>query len=195
MLALFLLLQAIPAQAWGFRPEMNRSARQVFGPEVPTAVLAAQLHQESGWKVGAVSRVGAAGLAQFMPITAQDMARRHPSACKPANPFSPTWAIRCRDRYLAELVRALRPMQRAELPECSRWGFALRGYNGGPRWIERDRREAMRQGLDPDYWLDVRRVNSGRSAANFEENTGYSIRIYRLGWRYETAGWGPTLVC
>lgn len=172
-----------------YRGELTRSAYRVFGPSAPVATLAAQIHQESAWRADARSRVGALGIAQFMPLTAQDMADRHPADCAPANPLSPSWAFRCRDRYMRSLVAAQRPMSSGnEFPECARWEYALRAYHGGLGWINRDRRLAQSMGLNADRPADVASVNAGRSVANHAENTNYPTLIFGKQDRYMS--WG-----
>ncbi len=168
-----------------YHRDVVRSAWLTFGPMAPTADLLAQLHQESACKPGARSRVGAQGLAQFMPATAEDMARLHPEACAPANPFDPGWAIRCRDRYMRSLLRVQAPLASPPpMPECAAWHFAFRAYNGGQGWNNRDRRAALAAGDDPDDPARVALYNAGRSAANHRENTEYAPRIFRISERY-----------
>lgn len=179
--------QSPPAAAEQYRAAMTRSAYRIHGPSAPVAMLAGQIHQESAWQPQARSRVGAEGLAQFMPGTAADMAARFPADCAPANPFSPAWAFVCRDRYMAGLRRQLQS-QGSGLSECARWVFALRAYNGGMGWVIRDRRKASTAGADADDWIIVQGFNAGRSAANFRENVEYAPRILRLQERYR--GWG-----
>ena len=53
----------------------------------PVSLIAATIHQESGWDPNAVSGVGAQGLAQFMPGT-------WPSYGNGGDPFNPRDAIR-----------------------------------------------------------------------------------------------------
>lgn len=179
--------QAAPEAAMQYRAEMTRSAFRVFGPSAPVATLAAQIHQESAWRADAKSRVGALGLAQFMPRTARDMADRHPADCAPANPLSPSWAFGCRDRYMQSLLSATMPIATG-LTECNRWEFAFRAYNGGLGWINRDRRLAQSMGLNPDRPADVATVNAGRSAGNHAENRHYPTLILAKQDRY--ASWG-----
>lgn len=186
--------EAIPAAAMQHRAEMTRSALRVFGPSAPVATLAAQIHVESAWRVDARSPVGAMGLAQFMPATAADMARRWPAECAPADPWSPAWAFRCRDRYMRSHLVALRSLG-SGLTECARWVFALRAYNGGRGWVERDRRAALDAGLDPDDWRAVASVNAGRSPAAWRENTSYAPKILQVQQRYQAAGWGAGVQC
>lgn len=179
--------QRTPAAAEQYRAAMTRSAYRIHGPSAPVAMLAGQIHQESAWQPRARSHAGAEGLAQFMPGTASDMAARFPGDCAPADPFSAGWAFTCRDRYMASLRRQVQPLG-GGLTECTRWVYALRAYNGGMGWINRDRRKATQAGADPDDWIALQGFNAGRSAANFKENVEYAPRILRLQARYR--GWG-----
>ncbi len=189
-------LAQVPDGAWQYRSAMVRSAYRVHGPGAPVATLAAQIHQESGWNAAAKSWVGAEGLAQFMPKTANDIARQFPSDCAPANPLSPAWAFACRDHLMRQLeLGAETPIGSGPVKACSAWAFAFRGYNGGPGWMMRDRRLANSAGADPDDWLSVRPYNSGRSANAIRENREYPERIYRRERRYVDAGWGEGLHC
>jgi len=61
----------IPDEAQRQRSTLIRMARAEWGLDAPVAAFAAQLQQESGWQADAVSRVGARGMAQFMPSTAR----------------------------------------------------------------------------------------------------------------------------
>ena len=180
---------AVPPASAHYRRAITAQAHAQFGPGAPVATLAAQLHQESAWNPAARSSVGAQGLAQFMPATAADMARRHPAACAPANPLSARWAIRCAARYDADLHRAIT----AATP-CDRWAMTLSAYNGGLGWVYRDQRAAARAGLDRRrWWNNTALVNAGRSAASWRENRGYPRRILRvLAPRYVAAGWGAS---
>jgi hypothetical protein len=180
-----------PAAAEQYRADVVRSAYRVHGPGAPVAMRGGHLHQESAWDANARSRVGAMGLGQFMPLTAEDMAKHHPAECAPANPFSARWAIECSDLYLRSLRRQMRPMTRTELDECTQWVFTLRAYNGGAGWVMRDRSKARDAGADPDDWQQVARFNAGRSAGNFKENTEYAPRIMRLQERYRA--WGRSV--
>lgn len=180
-----------PPASHQYRAEMTRSALRVFGPDAPVATLAAQIDVESRWRPDARSPVGALGIAQFMPSTAEDMAARH-RACAPANPLDPEWSFRCRDRYMRSLLAAIQPLA-GGLEECAQWTFALRAYNGGLGWINRDRRLAQARGLDPDDPAQVASVNAGRHAAAFRENTEYAPKIHRLAPRYSAHGWGRSV--
>lgn len=179
----------VPEACHQFRREITRSAWQVFGPGAPVATLAAQIQQESACNPRAVSHAGAQGLTQFMPKTAEDMARLH-SACSPVNAFDPRWAINCRDRYMRSLLKASRPMASDTLSECDAWAFALKAYNGGGTWVTRDRQLTHRSTGDPDNWIEVNRFNAGRRESAHRENREYPLRIFRTQHRYTEAGWG-----
>lgn len=179
---------AIPTAAEQHRRTLVRAAHAEWGLGAPVATFAAQVHQESAWRVNARSPVGAQGLAQFMPATADWMAEIYPRSLGPAQPYNPGWALRAMvafDRWLYERNPAV--------SECDRWAFVMAGYNGGNGWVNRDRRLASAKGADPLAWFDsVERHNAGRSAANFRENRHYP-RAILLRWEpmYAAAGWGP----
>lgn len=61
----------IPTAAEQYRRTLVRSAHAEWGLSAPIATFAAQVHQESRWRADARSPVGAQGLAQFMPGTAE----------------------------------------------------------------------------------------------------------------------------
>ena len=87
----------------------------------PVSLIAATIHQESGWDPNAVSGVGAQGLAQFMPYT-------WPSYGNGGDPFNPRDAIRAMGRYMGDLKRILRNsgVGGDEIDNV------LRAYNAGP---------------------------------------------------------------
>lgn len=193
--ALVTAAAAIPTLATLHRGEMTRSAFRTFGPGAPVSTLAAQIHQESGWRCDATSRVGALGCAQFMPATAADMASRYPSVCAPANPTSSRWAFRCRDLYMRDLMASTRSMGPSPLTECSLWWLALKHYNGGQGWTNRQRKAAMAAGADPNDPRALADFRAGRSPGNHRENTEYPERIFRIANSYAEGGWGRKVPC
>lgn len=78
-----------PQAALQYRDEVIRHARLEWGLSAPVADFAAQLHQESGWRPGAVSPAGAQGMAQFMPATADWISRTIPEL-RSREPFNPS---------------------------------------------------------------------------------------------------------
>lgn len=173
-----------PTAALKYRSDVIRSARVDWGLNAPVADVAAQLHQESGWDPAARSPVGAEGLAQFMPSTADWIAGLMPHLAA-REPYNPGWAIRALvsyDRWL---------WGRVAVPDgCERMAMTLSAYNGGLGWVNRDRRLARTRGLDDARWFgSVETVNAGRSAANWRENRHYPQRIlHELAPRY--LSWG-----
>ncbi|WP_103035215.1 transglycosylase SLT domain-containing protein [Castellaniella caeni] len=179
--------QQPPEAARPYRAELTRNARAVIGLNAPVALFAAQVHQESAWRPAAVSRVGARGLTQFMPATAQWISSLFPELAA-GDPFNPSWALRALVRYDDWLHARIRAAD-----ACQRWAMVLSAYNGGLGWIARDQALASSKGLDSLVWFGaVDQVNAGRSAANWRENRAYPQRIiYTHQALY--ASWGGTV--
>ncbi len=161
----------------------------VFGMQAPIATLAAQVHQESSWDKKARSFVGAQGLAQFMPKTADWISEITPELGKAA-PFSPSWALRAMcffDKWLFERTR-----KRVLDDDCERMAMSLSAYNGGESWIRRDQKLAAKKNYNSKkYFEHTELVNAGRSRAAWNENRKYVRRILGiLETLYEEAGWG-----
>ena len=176
----------VPQAAQQYRSELVRNARAIWGMDAPVATFAAQVHQESAWKPGAVSHVGAQGLAQFMPGTSAWIAGLYP-ALATNQPYNPSWALRALVQYDAWIharVSAATP--------CDLMAKVLSSYNGGLGWVQRDEALARRKGLSSAaWWGHVETVNAGRSSANWRENRDYPRRILqRLEPAYVAAGWG-----
>lgn len=179
--------QSVPQAATKYRADLTRTAHSQWGLDAPVATFAAQIHQESGWNPQAVSRVGAAGMSQFMPATARWWCQINGLSDADCQPNNPTWALRALvgyDKWLHDRVAAV--------DGCNRMAFALSAYNGGLGWVQRDKALAKNNRLNPTLWFDqVERVNAGRSAANWRENRDYPRRIlHRLEPAYKAAGWG-----
>jgi soluble lytic murein transglycosylase-like protein len=87
---------------------------------VPADLLAAQLYAESNFNPFARSRVGALGIAQFMPGTARSYGVR--------NPFDPDASIEAQAHLMHDLLGRF-----GSVP------FALAAYNAGPGAVERCR--------------------------------------------------------
>jgi hypothetical protein len=86
------------------------------------AVLTRLIWYESGFQIGAVSRVGARGVAQFMPATATEQGL--------LDPFDPRQAIPHAANFLADLDHRFGNI-----------GLAVAAYNAGPNrvtnWLAR----------------------------------------------------------
>ena len=191
MVFLLLVVSCAPAQAQvppdagRYRLMLTRAAHAQWGLQAPVAALAAQVHQESSWRPQAVSRVGARGLAQFMPATATWWCGREAIAPADCLPHNPAWALRAMvgyDKYLFDRV----PQR---FGAFDRLWLALRGYNGGEgHW----RAEGATTGLvEPTRaQIDAACGQARRARVHCKENLGYPARILQvLQLRY--SGWGP----
>lgn len=175
--------QEIPRAAHQYRGELTRAAHAVWGLDAPIPLFAAQIHQESGWNPSAVSKVGAQGMAQFMPATARwwcELQALPASDCLPTNP---TWALRALveyDRWLYLRVRGP--------TEYDRLWATFRSYNGGlGHWLQEA--ATAKPATDRDA-VDAACGRAKRSPIFCPENLGYPRRIMQtLQPRYTT--WGP----
>lgn len=185
VLPLLAFAQAIPRDAYRYRADLTRAARNVWGLDAPVATFAAQIHQESRWRETAVSSAGARGVAQFMPATAQWIGGAY-TALGPGDPANPVWAIRALvtyDKHIHERINAATP--------CDRMWMTLWGYNGGPGWVTRDQAKARQAGADPRRVSAVEPLNAGRNTAAFAENRGYPrLILTRFEPLYVQAGFG-----
>lgn len=176
---------SVPVAAGAYRADLVRTARATWGLDAPVAVFAAQVHQESGWNPRAVSRVGAAGLAQFMPATSRWISRidRQLAADQP---FNPAWALRALITYDLWLFERA-PTRYSDF---DRMWVALRGYNGGlGHW----QAEAAASGAELPSRLQVDQAcgRAKRAAVHCRENLAYPHRILQvLQPRYLTWGRG-----
>lgn len=177
----------VPAAAQPHRALLVRTANATWGLGAPVAVFAAQVHQESAWKPEAVSRVGARGLAQFMPTTASwwcELNKLAPADCQPHNT---SWALRALvgyDKYLYDRAPT-------HYSAYDRMWVALRGYNGGLGHWQRE--AAVSGSAQPTrHQVDAACGKARRAAVHCRENLGYPQRILvDLQPRY--LSWGPGL--
>jgi soluble lytic murein transglycosylase-like protein len=171
----------MPHKAVAYRGDLTRIAHAEWGLDAPIAALAGQLHQESGWNPLAVSRVGATGMAQFMPATAEWWCAKTGTSRLNCQPNNPVWAMRALagyDRWLFARVKGV--------SEFDRLWAALRGYNGGlGHWQQ----EAKLAGSVKREEVDLFCGAARRSKTFCPENLGYPRRILiRLQPLYLT--WG-----
>jgi soluble lytic murein transglycosylase-like protein len=173
----------IPAASANYRAHIIREAHARGGLQSPVAMFAGQLTQESQFNPNARSHVGAQGLAQFMPATAQWLTKAAPKDFPTANSLDPEWSIRALVWYDYWLYKRV-PMY-SEVDE-NRWAAALSGYNGGLGYTMKD----AKLGKCSTWWGCGEFVNDGRSASNLAENRAYPQRIIRV-WEpaYKKAGW------
>lgn len=104
-------------------------AEQAKAKGLDPALMFAQLLQESRFNPNAKSPVGAAGIAQFMPGTAQRFGL--------ANPYDPIDSIRANADYMRKLMDTFSGFENAS-------SLALAGYNAG------ENRDTLRAGRIPN---------------------------------------------
>lgn len=179
----------IPADSVPYRLQVERAAGEQFGLGAPAARLAAQLHQESGWRADARSPY-AQGLAQFAPATAAWLPQVCPSVGRP-DPWDAGWSIRaaaCYDAWLYHRAQGATP--------CDRWAMTLSAYNGGEAARDRESRLAYEARDDPARWFGQVELQRSRGVAAWQENRTYVRRILlTLEPAYLAAGWPGQEVC
>lgn len=185
---------SIPARSAIYRVQLERTAAMQFGLNAPVARLAAQIHQESAWNPRAASAY-AQGLTQFTPATA----RWIPGICPEVGPmdvWDPGWSLRAQSCYMAFLVKRIPTYRYAgPMSTCTRWAYALRAYNGGEGWLNKERLAAQRAGADANDWRAVERYRV-RAGWAHKENTDYPRRILlTLEPAYLRAGWPGKADC
>jgi hypothetical protein len=130
------LSDAVPAE---YRGLIAQAAEDC--PGLPAEVLAAQLHEESGFNPAAISPAGAMGIAQFMPGTWVDWGR-DADGNGTASPFDPVDAIDAQARLMCDLLRRAEtsalagdPIELALAGYNAGWNAVLR-YGGIPPYVE-----------------------------------------------------------
>ncbi|HCY15594.1 MAG: lytic transglycosylase [Curvibacter sp. GWA2_64_110] len=172
--------QSIPREANRYQLTLKREAQYAWGLQAPVASFAAQVHQESRWRLDARSPVGAAGLAQFMPATTDWIGGLYPGLAA-RDPGNPTWSLRALvtyDKWLADRIRAK--------DACQDMAFALTAYNGGLGWVYK----RQKLSAEPGVCLGVTcLINPGISEAAQRENRHYAETIL-LKHEPLYRGWG-----
>ena len=109
-------------------------------------LMAALGYQESLWQPEVTSKTGVRGLMMLTQRTAQAMGV--------ANRLDPRQSIHGGSKYFA-YVKGLLP---ESIQEPDRTWFALASYNVGGGHLEDARMLAKKEGLNPDKWLDVKKM-------------------------------------
>lgn len=174
-----------------YRRQIEQVVTDLWGVHGSPARLAAQLHQESGFRPGVRSHAGAQGMAQFIPSTARWIAQQYPAQLGQFDPWDPVQAIRAAAIYNRHLLA-----EHAGATPCDHYALALSAYNGGGTHLRREQRLAQQAGDNPRRWWGHTERQRTRSPANWRENRDYVRRILiDLEPAYIDAGWSGTAVC
>lgn len=160
---------AQPQAFFEYHAHLNKAATEAG---VPLGFIVGIIHTESRWNPYAKSPVGAVGLGQFMPATAEHIAKRNPTRLMPIALHDPKWQITAIALYVKELRDETKKMFAIE---CNVLGATASAYNGGLRWVKR-RWEIS--GKSEDFWGKVRIINPGILSKNQQENQRYSAHVY-----------------
>lgn len=187
-------VRVAPASAL-YRHRVEQATARAWGVQGSPARLAAQLHQESGFRADARSPVGAQGIAQFMPKTATWIATVFPKELASFDPWNAQQAILAAALYDRWLLDRVAVYGGGTMSECSRWAFTFRAYNGGETALNRERSLAYKAGVDSNDWHQVAKYRSRADWAH-RENIGYPRRILLvLEPAYIAAGWPGSSPC
>lgn len=172
---------AVIRRGWLYRHQLIVSARRAFGLNAPVSLLAGQIHQESRWDAQAVSHAGAVGISQFMPATAAAMGVRYPELI-PVARTDAIWSINAQTRHMRELWDSFASVGNT----CERAAFALAAYNGGFKFLTRERAQAR----DRNVWFRSVELQRVRGLSAWQENRAYP-RLILKRWEpmYRNAGY------
>jgi len=130
-------------------------------------MLAAQGYQESGLNQGAKSSVGAIGVMQLMPDAGEQM--------KVGDIHAVEANIHAGAKYMDKLMTDY--FGDTKFSEGNRPLFAFASYNCGPGNVAKCRKEAEKQGLDPNKWFNNVEIVVAKKIGT--ETTGYVRNIYK----------------
>jgi membrane-bound lytic murein transglycosylase MltF len=136
-------------------------------------MLAAQGYQESRLDQNARSPIGAIGIMQVMPNTAESLGVGDVTEPEPNVHAGVRYLRNLYDGYLAD----------ADLDEQNRTLFAFAAYNAGPSRIAGLRAEAEKTGLDPNQWFNNVELVAARRIG--QETVGYVRNIFKYYVAYK----------
>jgi membrane-bound lytic murein transglycosylase MltF len=137
-------------------------------------MVMSQAYQESKLDHSARSHTGAVGIMQMLPSTAADKNVAIPDIEDLEN------NIHAGNKYL-RFIRD-RYFDDEPMTELNKTLFSFAAYNAGPAKIARLRREAERQGLDPNVWFDNVEIIAARRIGR--ETVQYVSNIYKYWVAY-----------
>ena len=137
-------------------------------------MVMSQAYQESRLDHQARSKTGAVGIMQMLPSTAADKNVGIPDISSLEN------NIHAGNKYL-RFIRD-RYFESEPMSDLDKTLFSFAAYNAGPARIAQLRREAERQGLDPNVWFDNVEVIAARRIGR--ETVQYVSNIYKYWVAY-----------
>ena len=139
-------------------------------------MISAQAYQESGLDQSVRSKAGAVGVMQVLPKTARDPVVGIPDVTKLDN------NIHAGVKYLRFMTD--RYFNEPGMDQTNRTLFAFASYNAGPAKVARLRKQAAREGLDPNVWFgNVEHVAAkviGRETVQYVGNIYKYYVAYRI---------------
>jgi len=138
-------------------------------------LVMAQAYQESGLDQTTRSPVGAIGVMQVMPATATDRNVNIPNI----HETEPN--IHAGVKYLRFLVNEY--FDEPGIDATNRHLLAFASYNAGPNRIQRLRKQAAAEGLDPDRWFNNVELVVARDVGR--ETVQYVSNIYKYYLAYK----------
>jgi membrane-bound lytic murein transglycosylase MltF len=138
-------------------------------------LMGAQGYQESGLDQARRSRVGAIGVMQVMPATARDKAVNIPDIEKLES------NIHAGIKYNRWIVDTF--YRDPAITPLNRQLFAFASYNAGASRVASLRKEARRQGLDPNKWFNNVELVAAKRIGR--ETVSYVSNIYKYYLAYQ----------
>lgn len=138
-----------------------KQAQELTG--IDWRLLAALSFQESHWRPLATSPTGVRGLMMLTSATADDLGVK--------NRLDPHESILAAGRYFLSIKERLPP----SIPEPDRTWMALASYNVGLGHLRDARILAKRKKLNPDSWIDVRKVLPLLSRSEYYNSLKYGF--------------------
>lgn len=161
-----------------YRADIERAVSAYWGAFQYPDAWAAQIYQESLCRSAAISPVGAAGLAQFMPATWSEAQAHFGIRASPHDDI----AIEAGAWYMMRQMS----VWRSPRPEVERWRLALASYNAGAGNIIRAQRlcEGERD------WREIRACLPAVTGHHANETRTYVDRVQRWWGELDPRGAG-----
>ena len=149
----------------------SKYSKRNFGPAFNWRHFKAQAIAESRLKKNAKSHVGAIGLMQIMPMTYEEIIKRHRYI--KGSRFSPQWNIAAGITY----NRSIWNLFKAERPFQDRLDFTFGAYNAGKGNIIKAQKRAKRSGRNPNLWGSIEQILPEITGRHSQETLDYVTKI------------------